>query len=344
MPRVSLHCRTAAPPMRPPSLRMALAGALLLILPTQPAAHEIPADITVRAFLKPEPGRLRLLVRVPLSAMRDVDVPTRGSGFVDLARAAVPLRDATTLWLVQSIDLFEEGARLPAPQIVAVRVSLPSDPSFRTYDEALAHVTGPACRRTPICTGSRGCSTCSSSTRSSRIDRASRLRPGCRGWACAWSPSCGSCRRAARCAPSSSRAIPGWCASTRAGTRRRCGSSRSGFSHILDGTDHLLFLLCLVIPFRRLRPLVLVVTSFTVAHSVTLIASAYDLAPDALWFPPLVETLIAASIVYMALENIVGGRTLAAAVDDRLRRSAWCTGSASRSRCARRCSSPGRTC
>jgi len=78
-----------------------------------------------------------------------------------------------------------------------------------------------------------------------------------------------------------------------------------GFRHILDGTDHLLFLLCLVIPFRRLRPLVLVVTAFTAAHSVTLIASAFGLAPDALWFPPLVETLIAASIVYMALENIV---------------------------------------
>jgi uncharacterized membrane protein len=30
------------------------------------------------------------------------------------------------------------------------------------------------------------------------------------------------------------------------------------------------------------------------------------MAPDALWFPPLVETLIAASIVYMAIENIVG--------------------------------------
>ena len=49
-----------------------------------------------------------------------------------------------------------------------------------------------------------------------------------------------------------------------------------------------------------------IVTSFTVAQSITLIASAYDLAPDALWFPPLIETLIAASIVYMALENIVG--------------------------------------
>jgi hypothetical protein len=81
----------------------------------------------------------------------------------------------------------------------------------------------------------------------------------------------------------------------------------SGFFHILDGPDHLLFLACLVIPFRRFRELVLVVTSFTVAHSITLIASAYGLGPDALWFPPLIEMLIALSILYMALENIVGG-------------------------------------
>ena len=83
---------------------------------------------------------------------------------------------------------------------------------------------------------------------------------------------------------------------------------KEGFWHILDGTDHLLFLLCLVIPFRRMRALLVVVTAFTVAHSITLIASAYNVAPDALWFPPLVETLIAASIFYMAIENIVGAQ------------------------------------
>jgi hypothetical protein len=80
----------------------------------------------------------------------------------------------------------------------------------------------------------------------------------------------------------------------------------AGFLHILEGADHLLFLLCLVIPFRRFGALVLIVTSFTVAHSITLIASAYNLGPGALWFAPLIETLVAASIVYMAIENVVG--------------------------------------
>jgi uncharacterized membrane-anchored protein YitT (DUF2179 family) len=80
---------------------------------------------------------------------------------------------------------------------------------------------------------------------------------------------------------------------------------RLGFFHILDGTDHLLFLFCLVIPLRRLWALVPVVTAFTAAHSITLIASAYGLGPSGLWFPPLIEALIAASIVWMALENII---------------------------------------
>jgi hypothetical protein len=83
---------------------------------------------------------------------------------------------------------------------------------------------------------------------------------------------------------------------------------RSGFIHILSGIDHLLFLLCLVIPFRRLWPLVAIVTAFTIAHSITLAAAALGFGPDALWFPPLIETLIAGSILYMALENIVGVR------------------------------------
>ena len=60
-------------------------------------AHDIPADVTVRAFVVPEGQVLRLLVRVPLKAMRDVDYPRRGAGFLDLARADASLRNAATL-------------------------------------------------------------------------------------------------------------------------------------------------------------------------------------------------------------------------------------------------------
>jgi hypothetical protein len=79
-----------------------------------------------------------------------------------------------------------------------------------------------------------------------------------------------------------------------------------GITHILSGVDHLLFLLCLVIPLLGLRQILAVVTAFTVAHSFTLLGSAYGIGPGGSWFPPFVETAIAASIVYMALENIAG--------------------------------------
>ena len=84
------------------------------------------------------------------------------------------------------------------------------------------------------------------------------------------------------------------------------GFIKLGVAHILTGFDHLLFLLCLVIPLRGMRQILAIVTTFTVAHSVTLIGSAFGIAPTGAWFPPFVEMMIALSIVYMALENIVG--------------------------------------
>ena len=79
----------------------------------------------------------------------------------------------------------------------------------------------------------------------------------------------------------------------------------SGFEHILSGLDHLLFIFCLVLPCRQLRPLIITITAFTCAHSITLVAAAFGMIPKALWFPPLIEMLIALSIVYMALENVI---------------------------------------
>src|SRR5262249_61073779 len=53
------------------------------------------------------------------------------------------------------------------------------------------------------------------------------------------------------------------------------------------------------------RPRVALAPLFAAAHPTPLTAPPSTPAPDALWSPPLIETLIATSIVYMALENIV---------------------------------------
>jgi hydrogenase/urease accessory protein HupE len=69
-----------------------------------------------------------------------------------------------------------------------------------------------------------------------------------------------------------------------------------GVAHIVGGLDHLLFLMCLIIPLRGLRQLLTVVTGFTLAHSFTLIGSAFGLTPQGAWFPPFVEMVIALSL------------------------------------------------
>lgn len=73
-----------------------------------------------------------------------------------------------------------------------------------------------------------------------------------------------------------------------------------GVEHILAGADHLLFLLGVVLVGGRLRTLVVAVTAFTLAHSVTLgLAALNVVAPS----PSLIEPLIALSIVYVGIEN-----------------------------------------
>lgn len=75
-----------------------------------------------------------------------------------------------------------------------------------------------------------------------------------------------------------------------------------GFDHILPkGLDHILFVLGLFFLSTRLRPLVWQVSAFTLAHTVTLAIGALGLVAIN---PAVVEPLIAASIVFVAVENI----------------------------------------
>jgi hypothetical protein len=288
--------------------RVLAAAALFLVVAASArlAAHDIPNDVIVQAFFKPEGQRAHLLVRVPLEALRDMDVPQRDRGYLDLTRVDNTLRDAVTVWIAREVALYEEDRRLGEPTIAAVRVSLPSDTSFREYETALAHLRGPPLPvdtelyweqgildvwlEYPIASDtSRFAINPGLRPLGQRVTIALRLlTPDGRTRAFELHDDPGIVQLDPRWHQAAGRFVA------------------SGFEHILSGIDHLLFLLCLVIPLRRLRTLVLVVTSFTVAHSVTLFASAYDMAPGGLWFPPLVETLIAMSIVYMALENIVG--------------------------------------
>jgi len=281
---------------------------LVLTSPSRTRAHDVPTDVLVQILVKSDGQTLRLLVRVPLFAMQDVRFPQVGPGYLDIAEADSELEDAAHLWIANELEVYEDGVPLTGQQLVAVRASIPSDQAFATYDRALAHIEGPpladdteifwqqamldAMFEYPI--------------RSDQSDfsiNPTLARLGLRTVTVLRFVLPGDTVRAFeyRGNPGLVRLDPRW-------HQAAMRFVSLGFEHILDGIDHLLFLTCLVIPFRRLRPIIAIVTSFTVAHSVTLIASAFNFAPDGLWFPPLVETLIAMSIVYMALENIFGVR------------------------------------
>jgi hydrogenase/urease accessory protein HupE len=81
----------------------------------------------------------------------------------------------------------------------------------------------------------------------------------------------------------------------------------AGVHHILIGPDHLLFLVGLLLLGGSIRQLLIVVTSFTIAHSITLSLAALNIVT-----PParLIEPAIALSIVYVGADNILakGGR------------------------------------
>jgi hypothetical protein len=80
---------------------------------------------------------------------------------------------------------------------------------------------------------------------------------------------------------------------------------KEGVKHILEGLDHVLFVICLVLGAMHLRPLFWRVTGFTVGHSITLSLGFFGFVPTAAWFVPAVETGIALSIVYVAIVAVL---------------------------------------
>jgi hydrogenase/urease accessory protein HupE len=75
-----------------------------------------------------------------------------------------------------------------------------------------------------------------------------------------------------------------------------------GVEHILTGYDHLLFLCGLLVVCRRFSTILTIITCFTLAHSLTLALAALDILAIS---GRIVEPLIAASIVFVGLENLL---------------------------------------
>ena len=279
----------------------------LLGLPACARAHVIPNDAKIELILKPEGQRLRLLVRVPLQTMVDLEYPTRGTSqdFVDLERADRVLNDAAGLWLVNNLEAYENNRPLPTPRVVDVRASLAFDGSFASYEQALAHVQGPRLTNNvdfiwnqglldvlleyPI-QSDRSQFSIHSKLSSLALSTTTSLR---------FLPPDGSTHSFEFTGnPDLIRLDPAW-------YQAAARFIKTGFRRILYGQDYWVFLLALAIPLRQWRALVPVATAFAVAEAITLSPSS-NLSVDTLWFQPLIGLLIASSIIYMAIENAMG--------------------------------------
>ncbi len=268
-------------------------------------AHDIPSSLTLHAYVKPEGKQLNLLVRVPMEALSEIDFPTRGPGYLDFEKMPGLLEDIARTYIRESVKLYENEQELNQVTLKIARVSLPTNKSFVSYAAALENFARPTLNNSDDLYWSQGMMDIwltyaiqaedSAFSIQSSLDRlglqtTTVLRfvlpdGGERLFNYLGNPG------VVELDPSFGQAIWRFVV--------------LGFDHILDGLDHLLFLLCLVIPLRNVRALIPVITAFTVAHSITLISSAFGIVPNVLWFGPMIEMLIALSIVYMAFENIV---------------------------------------
>ena len=266
-----------------PARWVGLAVVLLHVVPAALCAHEIPNDVTVTIIVHPAETRLEMAVRVPLEAMQDMTVPTTGPGFLDI-----------------------DNASAAPPRLVRARASIPSSRAFSDFATARAHVLGPRLPGTTQLIWQQALLDVLFEFPIESPDSAFSILPalgrlGLNVTSVVRFESADQVTRMYQIDGEPELLVldPRW-------HQAALRFVEQGFRHILDGTDHLLFLLCLVLPFRReWRSLIWIVTAFTVAHSITLIGSAFGLAPDTLWFAPLIEVLIAASILYMAVENVL---------------------------------------
>lgn len=292
--------------LKNPSLLWMPLLVILLSLPLKEIdAHEVPNDVLIQSYFKAETDAINLLIRVPLEAMRDMNFPVKGPGYLALDKMPELSRDAAEIWLGNFVDVYVDEQKIMDWSIEKTRISLPSDRSFASYQQAFNSFSSMPLSETTLLHHDQALLDVwiTYPLKTDNTNFSIDLNFGGLGLNTAIILNFITSEGANRLFEfnGSSGLVelnPSWYQSF-------LRFIVSGVEHILSGLDHLLFVLCLILPCRKWRPLIAIITAFTLAHSMTLMASAFGLVPQSLWFPPLIEMLIALSIFYMALENML---------------------------------------
>src|SRR5688572_32719741 len=117
--------------------------ALLVALTLQAAvrAHDIPDEIVVQSYVRPQQNQMQVLLRIPLLAISDANLPKDGTGYLAMAYLDPALREAANQ-ISNGVMFLEGDERLTRYDLRHALISLPSDRSFDTYDGAIARVRG----------------------------------------------------------------------------------------------------------------------------------------------------------------------------------------------------------
>jgi hypothetical protein len=307
--------------------RCVLALLVALALQAVVGAHDIPDEIAVQSYVRPQQNQLQVLLRIPLLAVAEANLPKDGTGYLAMPYIDAALREAANQ-ISNGIVFLEGDERLTRYEMANARITLPSDRSFDTYDGALARVRGAKLPDTTQVYYNQGFLDLELHfpIQSEQSAFSMRVLFG-RGMANRTATYINFIRpdgavRAfrihddtplVRLDPKAHQA--GWV------------FLKAGFYRFLDSLDHLLFVSILALPFRRARDLVKPFAAFAIAHSITLGLAAFGLgtvagAPNAAaalgwpdtWFVPTIGALIAFSLVYVAIENAIPSTPLRSGV------------------------------
>jgi hypothetical protein len=271
------------------------------------ATRPIPEVVNITSFAHVDGSNLDLLVRVPLAAVKDVQFPSRGdAGYLDLSAVASMLPGAARYWIAPAFDAYESGVALGRPEVVAARIAITDDPSFTSYQTALAHFTTPELPpeqdlfwnnvwldvhlRYPLTTSAR----------------AIAIDPKVAGLGVRVMTTISTDDPRGDVRTFSFDGDPGLIYLDARWSEAARQFVRHGVRFVARGAEPLLLLFCLVLPFRRYRDVTPAIVLYLVALLAGLVIARAGLVPDAVWFRPLVGTLATFAILLTAFANIAG--------------------------------------
>ena len=283
---------------------------LLVALPAllrPAAAHDLPAEIRVQMHAQPVDQRLQVAIRVPLALLEGMALPKRGAGYLALGAIEEPLERSAEA-VAAAFPFFADGEPL-APAQGAWRVSMPSEDAFGSLEQAKSHILGPALPNDANVFWNQGYFDAYFEYPISRPDADFAMLTDVRGLSgilkleLHFQPAEGPAQRFELHGDHGLLPLdPAWYQTV----ARFAGT---GVTALLASVEAVLFLVCLVLPFR-LVPVGRLATAiglFAGALALAVMVAGAGLATGDEWLTTLSAALAALAILAVAVEDVIAG-------------------------------------